>query len=251
MKTIDLNSDLGEGFGPYRIADDEELLDIVTSANIACGFHAGDPDVMDRTVRKALSNNVAIGAHIGYRDQKNFGRRHVNMTLQELRNLVAYQLGALEAIVTVAGGRLTHANFHGALGNLSFVDKEIARTLIGAVRSVNPNLKFVGLPHTEASKAAEDAGMDVIYSFLADRAYHPNGTLVSRQEANSVIHDLDIVKERVLSVVCDEVVTAIDGTVINMPAQSILIHSDTSGALDLAKVIKRSVIESGAKISRY
>ena len=251
MKTIDLNSDLGEGFGPYRIAEDEALLEIVTSANIACGFHAGDPDVMDKAVRKAISNNVAIGAHIGYDDRKNFGRRPVNMSLKELSNMVAYQLGALQAITSVAGGQLTHANFHGALGNLSFVDEAVAKALILAVKSVDSSLKFVGLPHTQAAHAAEDAGLDVVYSFLADRAYHRDGTLVSRQEANSVIHDHCSIEDRVASVVNEGRVMAYDGTVIDMPARSILIHSDTAGALELAKLIKDTVIKSGATIAKY
>lgn len=251
MPSIDLNSDLGEGFGPYRIADDEAILDIVSSANIACGAHAGDPVVMDATVRGALKRGVRVGAHIGYTDREGFGRRAMSLSLKELECLTIAQLGALAAVATHAGTHLSHANFHGALGNLSFVDRDVARTLINAVKAFDPKLKFVGLPHTEATRAAEDLGVAVVRSFLADRAYTAQGILVSRNQPGSVIKDHQAVAERVTRMLRDGVVDAIDGTVIPMPAESILIHSDTAGAVELATTIKDSVAAAGYTVRPY
>ena len=175
----------------------------------------------------------------------------MNCSLRELRNLTCYQLGALKALTQAAGGRVEHANFHGALGNLSFSDAEVAKTLIDALMSVDEQLKFIGLAHTEAVKAAEDAGMEVVYSFLADRAYMPDGKLVSRQQPGAVIKDKDEIAERVHQVVSQGQLCAYDGSVIEMPARSILIHSDTAGAMQLAKVIHDAVIEAGGSIQRY
>ena len=171
MNSIDVNSDLGEGFGPYRIAPDADLMPLITSANIACGAHAGDPLIMDETVSLAQTNKVRVGAHIGYPDRENFGRRMMTMTLKELELMTVTQLGALAAIAAHRGAQLTHANFHGALGNLSFADADVARTLIKAMKSFDPSLKFIGLADTEASRIAEEEGIEVVYSFLADRGY--------------------------------------------------------------------------------
>ncbi|TKT76242.1 5-oxoprolinase subunit PxpA [Aquamicrobium sp. LC103] len=251
MTTIDLNSDLGEGFGPYRIADDRALLDMVSSANIACGAHAGDPLVMDETVRLATQRGVIVGAHIGYADREGFGRRAINLSLKELELLTLTQLGALSAIARNAGARLTHANFHGALGNLSFVDRDVARTLLGVVKSFDPALKFVGLPHTEAAREAEAQGIELVRSFLADRAYTPEGILVSRQIAGSVIKDLAMVRRRVMRVLQEGVVEAIDGTLVPMQTDSILIHSDTSGAVELAGAIRSAVLDCGYRVAPF
>ncbi|QTK81914.1 5-oxoprolinase subunit PxpA [Agrobacterium tumefaciens] len=251
MKTIDLNSDLGEGFGPYRMADDATLLDIVSSANIACGAHAGDPVIMDRTVRDAMARGVALGGHVGYPDRQGFGRRAMSMTLKELELMTIAQLGALSAIAVHAGGRLTHANFHGALGNLSFVDEDVARTLIGALKGFDPDLHFIGLPHTAAFRQAEIHNVQTVGSFLADRGYKPDGTLMARGMAGAVIHDGDTIKQRVARVLQEGVVEAVDGTVIAMPARSILIHSDTEGAVELAKVIRQAVLDAGFVISYF
>jgi UPF0271 protein len=251
MLSIDLNSDLGEGFGPYRIADDEAILDIVSSANVACGAHAGDPVVMDITVREAIKRGVLVGAHIGYTDREGFGRRAMSMSLKELELLTITQLGALAAVAAHAGTSLSHANFHGALGNLSFVDRDVARTLISAMKAFDPKLKFVGLPHTEATRAAEEFGIPVIRSFLADRAYTAQGILVPRSQPGSVVKDPRAVAERVGRMLRDKVVEAIDGTIVPMPAESILIHSDTAGAVELATIIKRAVLAAGCTIKPY
>lgn len=251
MPGVDLNSDLGEGFGPYRIADDEALLEIVSSANIACGGHAGDPMVMDETVRRAAGRGVLVGGHVGYPDRVGFGRRSVAMTLKELELLTISQLGSLYAIARNAGARLSHANFHGALGNLSFVDRDVARTLIAAIKAFDPGLAFIGLPHTEAARQAEDQGLRVVRSFLADRAYTPEGTLVGRHVDGAVVRDCSTLKERVEKVLTLGVVDAIDGTQVPMQIDSILIHSDTSGAVELAQTIRSTVIASGFTVTHF
>ncbi|MGX9417775.1 LamB/YcsF family protein [Vibrio sp. WJH972] len=251
MKSIDLNSDLGEGFGPYTIAEDDALLEIVSSANIACGYHAGDPMVMDKTIRRAIECGVAVGAHIGYPDMQGFGRRTMNFTIRELELMTTYQLGALQAIAQAAGTELKHANFHGALGNLSFVDRDVARALIKTIKAFDANLKYIGLPHTAAAQEAENAGLEVVFSFLADRAYTSEGLLVPRSEANSVVKDVNAVAERVRRVVSEGVVKTIDGSLLAMPINSILIHSDTVGALQLANTIQAAVLESGSEISQF
>ena len=251
MPSIDLNSDLGEGFGPYRIADDDAILDVVSSANIACGAHAGDPVVMDTTVREAMKRRVLVGAHIGYTDREGFGRRAMALSLKELELLTITQLGALSAIANHAGTSLSHANFHGALGSLSFVDRDVARALIGAIKAFDPKLKFVGLPHTEATKAAEAIGITVVRSFLADRAYTSQGILVSRSQPGSVVKDHRAVAERVRRMLTEGIVEAIDGTIVPMPAESILIHSDTAGAVTLAKSIHEAVLEAGFVVEPF
>lgn len=248
---IDLNSDLGEGFGPYRIADDATLLSIVSSANIACGEHAGDPLVMDATIREALKNNVSLGAHIGFPDRQGFGRRLIPFSQKELELFTITQLGALSAVAHYAGGRLTHVNFHGALGNLSFVDAEVAKILITAIKAFDPGLAFIGLPHTKASLEAEHQGLRLVCSFLADRAYTSEGILVARNLEGSVIKDHKQVSERVKRAVLEGEVESIDGKIIKMPVESILIHSDTAGAVELAQIIKKSVIDCGATIQSY
>ncbi|MEM5530240.1 5-oxoprolinase subunit PxpA [Gammaproteobacteria bacterium AS21] len=251
MQTIDLNSDLGEGFGAYTIADDDALLKIVSSANIACGYHAGDPMVMDKTVRRALECNVAVGAHIGYPDKQGFGRRGMMFSLRELELMTIYQLGALQAITEAAGGTLQHANFHGALGNLSFIDTDVARTLVKAIKVFDPNLKYIGLPHTAAAQEAERIGLQVVYSFLADRAYTADGLLVPRSQPGSVIKDAAQITERVKCVVSQGIVTTIDGNELKMPVNSILIHSDTTGALALADTIRNAVLCCDSVIKPY
>lgn len=248
---IDLNSDLGEGYGAWRMADDPAMLDIVSSANIACGAHAGDPVVMAETLALAAARNVAPGAHVGYPDRAGFGRRPVQMSLRELELHTLTQLGALAALADNAGLCLTHANFHGALGNLSFADADVARVLIRALRSFDRDLAFIGLPHTAAAAEAERQGLRLVRSFLADRAYTPQGLLVARTRPDAVIHDARAIAARVRQVLTRGTVDAIDGTVIPMPAESILIHSDTPGALPLAEIIRDSVTAAGFDIRRF
>lgn len=250
-RAIDLNSDLGEGYGAWRMADDDAMLGIVSSANIACGAHAGDPVVMADTLALAVARGVAPGAHIGYPDRQGFGRRPMQLDLRELELLTLTQLGALSALSAAAGVRLTHANFHGALGNLSFVDRDVARVLIGAVRSFDPDLCFVGLPHTAAADEAERQGLQLVRSFLADRAYNSDGTLVSRQKPGAVIHDKGAVAARIAQALTEGTVQAIDGSLVSMPVDSVLIHSDTASAVELAQVIRRTVEKAGFAVAPF
>lgn len=245
---IDINSDLGEGFGIYRAADDDTILSLVSSANIACGFHAGDPVIMDRTVRRALEQGADVGAHVGYADRQGFGRRHMAIDAHELRLMTLYQLGALRAIAEAAGHRMTHANFHGALGNLSFVDADVAEALLGAMHDFDRNLTFVALPNTEAERAAQRYGLRVVRSFLADRAYDARGLLVLRATPGSVVKDPQAIRERIIRLLQAGEITTIDGSVIPMRVESILVHSDTPGAVTLGRTIRDAVIEAGAEV---
>lgn len=249
MRTIDINSDMGEGFGVYKSAPDSELLQYVTSANIACGFHAGDPQVMLKTIKEAQRNNVRIGAHIGYPDIQGFGRRDIKFSMDELYSMTLYQLGALVGMAESIGASVTYVNFHGALGNLSFRDSEVAKTLISAIKDFNSNLIYIGIANTCASKEAELQGLTVMYSFLADRGYTSEGLLAKRGTQNAVIKDLSLVAARVKKLLQEGVVETVDGNVINMEANSILVHSDTPNSLELAKVIENAILESGFSIS--
>lgn len=249
MNEIDINSDLGEGFGPYRIADDDALLSIVSSANIACGFHAGDPLIMDETVRVAAERGVDIGAHVGFADRMGFGRRHIQMESRELEKSVLYQLGALQAIATAHGQRVGHVSAHGALGNLSLVDPDAAAALIGAVKAFDPAMTVVTLQNTEAERAAEQAGLRVARLFLADRAYDDAGLLVSRRVEGAVITDTSEIARRVAELLVEKTITTISGKKIPASIDSILVHSDTPKAVTLGQVIRSAVEETGTRIA--
>ncbi|WP_321340677.1 5-oxoprolinase subunit PxpA [Breoghania sp.] len=251
MKSIDVNSDLGEGFGPYSITDDAALMPLVTSANIATGGHAGDPVTMARTLKLAQASGVTVGGHIGYPDIAGFGRRAFKMSLPELELMVISQLGALGAVAAHCGAKLDHANFHGALGNLSFADKDVARTIIGAIKAYDPTLKFIGLPDTEASYEAERQGLTVVWSFLADRGYTAPGRLATRGTPGAVIHEPAAVRERVAEVLTTGRVTTVTGERMEIPVDSILVHSDTAGALELAHAIRGGIEDAGMKIATY
>ena len=251
MREIDVNSDLGEGFGPYVIADDAALMPLVTSANIASGGHAGDPQTMEKTLTLAGANGVRVGAHIGYPDRAGFGRRKLQMSAKELELMVIAQLGALAALAAHRGLRLTHANFHGALGNLSFADTDVAKVLIGAIKAFDANLKFIGLPDTEASREAERQGLTVIWSFLADRGYTAPGRLAPRGVEGAVIHDPEAVRRRVADVLSSGRLASVTGEEMTIPVDSILVHSDTAGALDLAHAIRAGISDAGCQIAPY
>lgn len=239
---IDLNSDLGEGYGPYTMGDDASLLEIVTSANIACGYHAGDAVIMDKTVRIAGANGVDIGAHVGFPDRLGFGRRPMQMDLAELEKHVLYQLGALYGIATAVGRRITHMNFHGALGNMAFVDRDLSESLANAVAAFDPNLILLVLANTEFARAAERKGFRTANVFLADRAYDDDGILVKRGLPGAVIKDPEAVAERVKRFLSDGAIASINGRLLSTPIHSILVHGDTPGAVALARSI-RALIE--------
>lgn len=246
---IDINSDLGEGFGPYTIADDAALMEHISSANVACGYHAGDPVIMDRTIRLAKDHDVDLGAHVSFPDLMGFGRRKIDMALPELEAHILYQLGALNGLARRAGHRITHMNPHGALGNLASSDPNVALAVAQATMAFDPDIAFLVLPGSALEKAVLELGGQTVRLFLADRGYLPNGQLAPRGQVGSVIHDLSLVTERVLNVLKNAEVKTITGEIIAMPVESILIHSDTAGAVELATRLKHEITTVGGFIT--
>ncbi len=244
---IDLNADLGEGFGPWRMGEDEALLDILSSANVACGFHAGDPVIMDRTVRMAKARGVDVGAHVGFPDLLGFGRRPMQIDTQELITYVTYQLAALAGMARVAGHRMTHMSFHGALGNMAAADAALAEPLVRAVADFDAGLIISSSASRAIEGAAARCGLRVATTFLADRACDDEGLLVPRKLPDSVIHDRQAVLARVRQLLEEGTVTSYSGKKIPMRVQSILLHGDTPGAVELARTV-RGVVESVGRI---
>lgn len=242
---IDINSDLGEGFGSYRIADDEALFELITSANVACGFHAGDPTTMDRTIGLAKDHNVALGAHVGFADRQGFGRRRMEISSADLRNDLLYQLGALHALASARGVKITHMSAHGALGNMAAEDLSVAEAVVAAGTAFDSETVFLVMGGSALDVAARGAGHRTVTNFLADRAYDARGMLVSRATPNSVIKDIEQVRERVAGVVGTGTAVAIDGTDIKVTARSILVHSDTPNAVGIAKAVRQAIAEAG------
>ncbi|WP_417280746.1 LamB/YcsF family protein [Celeribacter sp.] len=246
---IDINSDMGEGFGPYTIADDETLMTQISSANVACGYHAGDPLIMDRTVRLAKDNNVDLGAHVSFPDRMGFGRRKIDMATDELQAHILYQLGALHAFARRADHRITHMNPHGALGNLASADPVIAAAVAEATMDVDPEIAFLVLPGSALETAALERGGRVVRLFLADRGYLPNGQLAPRGQAGALVKDIDEVVARVLKVLNERKLICVTGEEIDMSVQSILVHSDTPGAVALATRLRSEIETSGGEIA--
>ena len=245
---IDLNADLGEGFGAYRMGEDEALMQIISSANVACGFHAGDPLIMDSTVRMALAGGIDLGAHVGFPDLLGFGRRKMQIEPRELATYVIYQLGALAGFAAALGHRMTHMSFHGALGNMAAADAELANPLIAAVAAFDPTLIISSSTSRAIEGAAERHGLRVATTFLADRAYDKTGLLVPRQLPDSVIKDPIKVRERVRQLLDDGTVTCYTGERIKIGACSILLHGDTQGSVELARSIRREIEQGGGQI---
>jgi UPF0271 protein len=245
---IDLNADLGEGFGPWRMGDDAALLEVITSANIACGYHAGDPVIMDRTVRMACARGIDVGAHVGLPDLMGFGRRPMQADPAELATYVVYQLGALAGITRAAGHCMTHMSFHGALGNMAAADPGLAAVLVRAVADFDPELLISVSTDTAIEPAAVALGLRVATSFLADRAYDDHGALVSRKLPGAVVHDEPLVLQRVLQVLQDHSVTTITGRRRPMRVRSILLHGDTPGAVALARTVRRAIEQGGGRV---
>lgn len=247
---IDLNADLGEGFGPWRMGEDEALLKIISSANIACGFHAGDPVIMDRTVRLAAMRgiDIDIGAHVGFPDLLGFGRRQMQIDPTELATYIIYQLGALSGIAQACGRRMTHMSFHGALGNMAAADAELAMALVGAVARFDPGLIISSSASLAIERAGDHHGLRVASSFLADRACDDDGLLIPRKMPDSVIHDRKAVLARVTQLLEKGTVTAYSGKKIPMRASSILLHGDTPGAIMLATEVRTRIEAVGGRI---
>ncbi|MFE0021401.1 LamB/YcsF family protein [Amycolatopsis sp. NPDC059021] len=244
---MDLNSDLGEGFGAWRMGDDEAMLDIVTSANVACGFHAGDPGVMRRVCTLAAERGVTIGAHVGYRDLAGFGRRALDITPEDLADDVLYQIGALDAFARAAGSRVRYVKPHGALYNTAAVDPDQAGAVVEALRRYEPGLALLCPPGSEMRRQAEKAGIASYAEAFADRAYTPEGHLVSRREPGAVLHEADAVAERAVAMATTGTVSAVDGQVLALNPDSLCVHGDTPGAVELARRIRDGLMTAGVK----
>ena len=250
--SVDLNCDLGEGFGVWDMGDDAAMMELASSVNIACGFHAGDADIMRRTVEVAKTRDVRVGAHPGYRDLHGFGRRPVpGMTSREIENLVAYQIGALQAIASMAGHRVTHVKVHGALSNVACEDDMSAQAIASAIRAVDPNLVFVVLPNSRLVSAGDAARLRMVHEVFADRAYEDNGMLVSRRKAGAVLHDPVEIAERVVRMVEDGAVVSVSGKKIRMPIDTICIHGDTPGSVAIARGVREALHQAGIEIAPF
>lgn len=248
MTTIDLSADVGESFGSLPMGDDERLLGALSSANIACGFHSGDPVTMERTVRLCLERGVAIGAHPGFRDLVGFGRRTIEMSRPEVCADVLYQLGALHAFVVAAGGRLAHVSPHGRLGNLTTTEAVYADGVLDAVEAFDPSLVVVGQPGL-LHDLADERGLPTGRLGIPDRAYQPDGTLVSRRQPCAVLDDPDLISERAVSMAIRGVVTATDGVEIPVECDSILLHGDNTASVDAALLVRQALEDAGLEIA--
>jgi 5-oxoprolinase (ATP-hydrolysing) subunit A len=252
MATVDLNSDLGEGFGMWSMGDDAAMLDIVTSANVACGFHAGDSDIMLSISKLAKQKGVSVGAHPGYRDLHGFGRRPVpGLTASEIETMVAYQIGALQAVATMAGHRVSFVKVHGALSNVACADPMTAKALASAIKAVDRDLIWVVLPRSEIERAGEAANLPLVRELFADRAYEDDASLMSRSKPGSVLHDADAIAERVLRMVNDQAVVSASGKTIKMPVDTICVHGDTPGAVSIARQVRSVLEKNGHKIAPF
>ena len=251
MLTIDINSDLGESFGAWKMGDDSAMLDVVSSANVACGFHAGDPAGILKTLNAAAERGVAIGAHVGYRDLAGFGRRNMDPSSEELIGDVIYQIGALQGLAKAAGTRVTYVKPHGALYNTIAIDARQAADVIAAIRAIDPSLVLMALAGSQLVEQARSAGLTVVAEAFADRAYTPEGNLVSRREKGSVLHDPELVAQRMLRMVRDGVIEAIDGTMTKIEAQSICVHGDSPGAVAIAQRLRALLEESGHAVQPF
>lgn len=241
MHKIDLNSDLGESFGAYTLGMDEGLMEYITSANVACGWHAGDPVVMQKTIRAAVKNGVAVGAHPGYPDLMGFGRREMKITPEEAYAYVLYQLGALDAFARAEGVNLQHIKPHGALYNQACKDEKLAGAICRAAQAFSDDL-IVLAPYNSAFRtAAEAIGQPFAAEFFADRAYLPDGSLVPRSQPGAVIHDPELACQRVLKMAREGVVTCIDGTALQMRCASVCVHGDNEAALASVKMIRQAL----------
>ncbi len=247
---IDLNCDMGESFGAYHIGNDDALMPLITSANIACGFHAGDPQVMERTVRLALKHNVALGAHPAFPDLAGFGRRNLDATPAEIENDVLYQIGALDAFARAAGGKLAHVKAHGALYNLAAGNPDIARAVARAVARFDSNLVVVALAGSAMVDAARAAGLRIAREGFCDRAYNRDGTLRSRREPNAVIHDPARAAQQALQMVRGKSVTTPEGETIPLEVDTLCIHGDNAAAVEIARAVREALEKNGIVVAR-
>ncbi|USK31598.1 LamB/YcsF family protein [Bacillus sp. F19] len=250
MHKVDLNCDMGESFGAYKMGNDEEILNYVSSANIACGFHAGDPSTMRKTVKLAIDKSVGIGVHPGFNDLSGFGRRNIDLTPKEVYDLVVYQIGALSGFAAAEGGSLQHVKPHGALYNMASVDSHISEAIAEAVYKVDSNLILFGLAGSELIKAGEKLGLKTASEVFSDRTYQDNGTLTSRRDPRALIEDHETAVAQVIRMVKDGKVTSLSGKNLSIKADTICIHGDGAHALQFAKYISDALQHAGISIKK-
>jgi UPF0271 protein len=241
---IDLNSDMGEGFGPWKMGDDEAMLGIVTSANVACGWHAGDPNIMFRTAERAKANGVAIGAHPGFGDLWGFGRRIIRGdSAADIERMMAYQIGALQAVAALAGHRVTYVKAHGTLNTMANEDEDLALAIARGIKGVDPVLVNMCMPGLAMERQSERVGLRVAREIYADRTYDDSGNLTSRKKEGSVLHDAKMASERVLRMLEDGAVTTVTGKRIPVDIDTICVHGDEPTAVEMARTV-RAVLEA-------
>lgn len=248
---IDLNSDLAEGFGRWELGDDSALMGVVTSANVACGFHAGDATVMRKVCDEAAERGVAVGAQVSYRDLAGFGRRFIDVDAEELANEVLYQIAALAGFARVAGTEVTYVKPHGALYNAIVSHEEQAAAVVAAVRDYDPGLAVLGLPGSRWLELAESAGLRAFREAFADRAYTPEGTLVPRKQPGSVLHDPEQIAKRCVRIARGEPIEAFDGTELLVQADSICVHGDSPGAVEIARSVRDRLVAEGVRLGSF
>jgi len=251
MPSIDLNSDLGEGFGPWQMGDDATMLALVTSANIACGGHASDPETMFRTLTLARDNGVVVGAHPGFNDREGFGRRDIPMPPAEIARMCAAQIGALMALAAQVGVRVTYVKPHGALGNLAARDRAVADAIVDAVRRIDPAMAYLAISGTQGELAARAAGVPVYSEIFADRGYLSSGQLVPRGQDGAMIHDADAAADRLIGYMDTGLMPVIDGDPIPLAAHSICVHGDSPGAVAMTQRIRKRLLAHGVDITGF
>lgn len=250
MRSIDLNSDMGESYGPWRMGDDAGLMEVITSANIACGGHASDPQTMFATLTLAREKGVSIGAHPGYADREGFGRRIIPMSMAEIERMVAAQIGALMGVAALAGAKVKYVKAHGALGNFAADDRGVADAVARATKAVDPGLALLAISGTEIEPAGRAAGLRVISEIFADRAYLANGRLMPRSRPGAVLHDADAIARRMVEVVASGKMPS-EGGPIALEAQSICVHGDTPGAVAAARRVREALEMAGVALRPF
>ena len=251
MPSVDLNADLAEGFGIWELGDDDAMLDIVTSANLACGFHAGNPVGLARTCRAAAARDVRVGAQVGYFDLAGFGRRRIEVAPAELTADVIYQIGALQALARAAGTTLAYVKPHGALYNTIAIDQDQARAVAEAVHAADPELPVLGLAGSVFFTEARRLGLRTVAEAFADRAYRPDGHLLPRSDSSAVLRDPVHIAERVVDMVKSGTVTAVDGSVVKIDVESVCVHGDSPGAVEIAGAVRNRLVAEGIELAAF
>lgn len=251
VAAVDLNSDLGESFGVWVLGDDDALLEIVTSANVACGFHAGDPTTLRRTCSRAVSLGVRIGAQVSYPDLSGFGRRPMTIAADELRDIVLYQFGALDAFAQVAGAEVSYVKPHGALYHAAASDHSVAAAIVDAAIEYDPSMAVVGLPDSALLAVADERGLDTVPEAFADRAYRDDGSLVGRSEPGAVLTDPDLIAARAVRMVVENSVETVSGRSVGIRPRTICVHGDTPGAVAIARAVRDALTAAGVGIHPF